>query len=82
MHPKLGELSCINHKLSAALAVAQLQAAVGVQSLLSQVRHVCTSTAFFADKFLQAGLSALSSKTPQQQAAFLVNAKVAPRAFC
>ena len=35
--PKVGELTCLNHKLAAALAVAQLQAAVGVQGLLSQV---------------------------------------------
>ncbi len=34
---KVQQLTSLNHKLTAAVAVAQLQAAVGVQDLLSQV---------------------------------------------
>jgi hypothetical protein len=37
LRPKVDQLTSINHKLTAALAVAQLQAAVGVDFLLSEV---------------------------------------------
>ena len=74
--PKVEGLTCLNHKLAAALAVSQLQAAVGVQGLLSQVVPRCGFELCIADTLLQAGLSSLSIKTPQQQAVFLLNAKV------
>ena len=35
--PRVDKLTSINHKLTAALAVAQLQAAAGINDLLSQV---------------------------------------------
>jgi hypothetical protein len=82
---KVEHLTGLNQKLTAAVAVVQLQAAVGVQDLLSQVISALLHAAHFVYRlFFQAGLSSLSSKSSQHQAEFLSNAKVRTTysAFC
>ena len=77
LRPEAEQLTSTNHKLTAALAVAQLQAAVGVDALLSEVIVILISRCTLNVRhFFQAGFSSLSSKTPEQQASFLSKAKV------
>ena len=52
LRPKIEQLTSINHKLTAALAVAQLQAAVGVEDLLSEVFCSRFRTAHFVSDTL------------------------------
>ncbi len=74
---KVQQLTSLNHKLTAAVAVAQLQAAAGVQDLLSQVVPApLRASHIFYNSTFQVGLSSLSSKSPEHQAEFLSKAKV------